>query len=59
MTIGEGAYVGSGSVITHDVPGDALAVARGRQVSKEGWARTFRERSLAAKVGRRVNEETS
>jgi bifunctional N-acetylglucosamine-1-phosphate-uridyltransferase/glucosamine-1-phosphate-acetyltransferase GlmU-like protein len=26
-------------VITHDVPSDALAVARGRQVVKEGWAR--------------------
>jgi len=59
VTIGEGAYVASGSVITHDVPGDALAVARGRQASKEGWARAFRERSLAAKVGRRVKEETS
>ena len=32
----EGAFVASGSVITHDVPGDALAVARGRQASKEG-----------------------
>ena len=36
VTIGDGAYVASGSVITHDVPADALALARGRQVVKQG-----------------------
>ncbi|HEY8383571.1 MAG TPA: bifunctional UDP-N-acetylglucosamine diphosphorylase/glucosamine-1-phosphate N-acetyltransferase GlmU [Microvirga sp.] len=49
VTIGAGAFVGSGSVVTDDVPEDALAVARGRQTVKEGWAKDFRERSLAAK----------
>jgi bifunctional UDP-N-acetylglucosamine pyrophosphorylase/glucosamine-1-phosphate N-acetyltransferase len=49
LSIGSGAYVGSGSVVTDDVPADSLAVARGRQTNKEGWARDFRERSLAAK----------
>ena len=43
VTIGAGAYVGSGSVVTGDVAEDALAVARGRQVVKAGWARAFRE----------------
>lgn len=38
ITISDGAYVGSGSVITHDVPKDALAVARGRQKNYQGWA---------------------
>ena len=43
VTIGAGAFVGSGSVITESVPEDALAVARGRQVNKEGWAARFRQ----------------
>jgi bifunctional UDP-N-acetylglucosamine pyrophosphorylase/glucosamine-1-phosphate N-acetyltransferase len=44
VTIGDGAFVGSGSVVTDDVPADALALARGRQVTKEGWGATFRAR---------------
>lgn len=39
VRVGKGAYVGAASCITDDVPEDALAVARGRQVVKEGWAR--------------------
>jgi bifunctional UDP-N-acetylglucosamine pyrophosphorylase / glucosamine-1-phosphate N-acetyltransferase len=42
VEIGEGAYVGSGSVITENVPADALALARGRQTVKEGWASRLR-----------------
>jgi bifunctional UDP-N-acetylglucosamine pyrophosphorylase/glucosamine-1-phosphate N-acetyltransferase len=38
ITIGEGAYIGAGSTITKDVPPGALAVGRGHQVIKEGWA---------------------
>jgi bifunctional UDP-N-acetylglucosamine pyrophosphorylase/glucosamine-1-phosphate N-acetyltransferase len=49
VTIGEGAYVGSGSVVTRDVPADGLAIARGRQVEREGWAKTFRESAMARK----------
>ena len=44
VTIGDGAYVGSGSAITENVAADSLAVARGRQVAKPGWAMAFRER---------------
>ena len=50
VKIGDGAYVGSGSVITADVPADALALGRGRQTVKEGWARRLRElKSLVKK----------
>jgi bifunctional UDP-N-acetylglucosamine pyrophosphorylase / glucosamine-1-phosphate N-acetyltransferase len=44
VTIGDGAYIGSGSVITKPVEADALAVARGRQEVKAGWAKAFRAR---------------
>jgi bifunctional UDP-N-acetylglucosamine pyrophosphorylase/glucosamine-1-phosphate N-acetyltransferase len=39
VNIGKGAYVGAGSVITKDVPEESLAVARGKQVIKEDWAK--------------------
>lgn len=39
VRVGRAAYVGAASCITEDVPDDALAVARGRQVNKEGWAK--------------------
>jgi bifunctional UDP-N-acetylglucosamine pyrophosphorylase / glucosamine-1-phosphate N-acetyltransferase len=44
VTIGDGAYVGSGSVITKPVEADALAVARGRQEARSGWAKAFRDK---------------
>ena len=37
VRVGKGAYVAAGSSITEDVPADALAIARGKQVNKEGW----------------------
>jgi bifunctional UDP-N-acetylglucosamine pyrophosphorylase/glucosamine-1-phosphate N-acetyltransferase len=37
VKIGKGAYVAAGSSITEDVPADSLAIARGKQVNKEGW----------------------
>jgi bifunctional UDP-N-acetylglucosamine pyrophosphorylase/glucosamine-1-phosphate N-acetyltransferase len=44
VTIGAGAYTGSGSVITRDVAPDALALGRGLQTEKPGWAAAFRAR---------------
>jgi len=50
VEVGEGAYVGTGSVITDNVPAGALALARARQVIKEGWARRLHAlRSLGKK----------
>jgi bifunctional UDP-N-acetylglucosamine pyrophosphorylase/glucosamine-1-phosphate N-acetyltransferase len=49
VTIGDGGYVASGSVITEDVSPDALAIARGRQVEKPGWAARFREMKVRTK----------
>src|SRR5438874_469002 len=38
LTVGEGAYIAAGSVITKDVPADALVLERSPLVVKEGWA---------------------
>jgi bifunctional UDP-N-acetylglucosamine pyrophosphorylase / glucosamine-1-phosphate N-acetyltransferase len=50
VSVGAGAYTGSGSVITKDVSADALAIARGRQVEKPGWAAGFRARKQAERA---------
>jgi len=43
VEIGDNAWVGAGSVITEDVPPEALAIARKRQVTKEGYVRNRRK----------------
>jgi bifunctional UDP-N-acetylglucosamine pyrophosphorylase/glucosamine-1-phosphate N-acetyltransferase len=47
VRIGDGAYVAAGSTITENVPADGLGIARGRQVTKPGWAAKKR-RALAS-----------
>jgi len=44
VTVGDGAIVGAGSVITENVEADALAVERTEQKGIAGWAKRFRER---------------
>ncbi len=52
VSIGANAMVGSGSVVTKDVaPGD-LALARGQQTTKPGWAARFMETMRAKKAAR-------
>jgi bifunctional UDP-N-acetylglucosamine pyrophosphorylase/glucosamine-1-phosphate N-acetyltransferase len=53
VKVGAGAYTGSGSVITRDVAPDALALERGPQLEKPGWAAAFRTRKLAEKARKR------
>jgi bifunctional UDP-N-acetylglucosamine pyrophosphorylase/glucosamine-1-phosphate N-acetyltransferase len=50
VTIGAGAIVAAGSVITRDVEPDALAVARGEQEARPGWAAGFREKMMVLKA---------
>ncbi len=50
VTIGENAYVATGTTVTRDVPADALAIARVRQENKEGYAAKLRQRFAAAKA---------
>jgi bifunctional UDP-N-acetylglucosamine pyrophosphorylase/glucosamine-1-phosphate N-acetyltransferase len=44
VTVGDGAYVAAGSVVTREVPADALTIARGQQVDKPGRATEIRAR---------------
>lgn len=47
VSVADGAYIAAGSCITKDVPADALAVGRARQINKEGWATARRARQKA------------
>ncbi len=52
LRVGKGAYVAAGSTITEDVPPDALALGRSRQITKEAWARRRREELAKSKAGK-------
>jgi len=56
LTIGDNAYIASGSVLTQDVPGEALTFGRARQVNKEGLAPKLRDRAEAEKARRKKRE---
>ena len=48
ITLGDGAYVAAGSSITEDVPPDALALGRSRQITKEGWVAARKARKASS-----------
>jgi len=56
VSIGDGAYIASGSVITESVPADALALGRARQEMKPDRATVIRERALAFKAAKKASK---
>jgi bifunctional UDP-N-acetylglucosamine pyrophosphorylase/glucosamine-1-phosphate N-acetyltransferase len=53
VRVGKGAYVAAGSCIVEDVPPNALAIARSRQLIKRGWANRRRPESASPRGGLR------
>jgi bifunctional UDP-N-acetylglucosamine pyrophosphorylase / glucosamine-1-phosphate N-acetyltransferase len=58
VKIGEGAYIGSGSVISKDVEADALALTRAPQEQRKGWAARVREQRRRDKAKGSGNKGT-
>jgi len=50
ITISDGAFIAGGSTLSKNVPKDSLAVERGPNKIKQGWAKAFRERKEKAKT---------
>jgi bifunctional UDP-N-acetylglucosamine pyrophosphorylase/glucosamine-1-phosphate N-acetyltransferase len=60
VTINERAFTAAGSVITQDVPQDALAIGRARQVNKEGFSKKLRAKQTLSFMGAvKTTNETS
>ena len=53
VRVGEAAYVATGTVVTEDVPADALAIGRCRQTNRPGLASRLRQKLAAAKAARK------
>lgn len=53
VTVGNGASIAAGSVVTRNVPADALAIGRTDLEFREGWAKRYREMKAARKAARK------
>jgi bifunctional UDP-N-acetylglucosamine pyrophosphorylase/glucosamine-1-phosphate N-acetyltransferase len=56
VTVGDGAYTASGSVITEDVPPGALGIGRARQTNKDGWVAKRRAGTSSAEAAERARD---
>jgi bifunctional UDP-N-acetylglucosamine pyrophosphorylase/glucosamine-1-phosphate N-acetyltransferase len=56
VTLGDGSYTASGSVITDDVPADAVAFGRARQENKPGYASKLKDKALARKAAKQAQK---
>jgi bifunctional UDP-N-acetylglucosamine pyrophosphorylase/glucosamine-1-phosphate N-acetyltransferase len=54
VSVGDGGYTASGSVITQNVPAGAVAFARARQENKPGYAATLKDKALAKKAAKQA-----
>ena len=50
VCLGNGSYIAAGTTVTEDVPPQALAISRGRQTTKQGYARRYRKTRIIAKA---------
>ncbi|GAB4466318.1 MAG: bifunctional UDP-N-acetylglucosamine diphosphorylase/glucosamine-1-phosphate N-acetyltransferase GlmU [Armatimonadaceae bacterium] len=57
VSVGDDAFTAAGSVITDHVPSDALAIARERQTTKEGWMSRYRARLDEKRAAERGKEQ--
>ena len=58
VRLADGAYIAAGSTITDNVPHDSLGIARGRQVTKPGWAAKKRRELAAAESPKKTKKRT-
>ncbi len=57
VKVGDGAFIAAGSVVVADVPPDAMAIARGQQVTKPGRAAEWRAKRRAEKMANRKRDK--